>query len=359
MKIAALCDFPFWEKRIGSAVRMSSLCDTLARHLDLTVISSVVADRPARRSAWSLRGADELGIEADMPREDIAARIAEAVIDSEADAVLTPYLNRGWMASAVPRDVLRVVDTHDCQSQRAASLARHGLKSSISISGREEGAALDRYDLALAMSQEDAMAFRQMTRTPLVIAPFRLPLAPLRDRGDGQTLLFVAADSPVNRVTLHFLIREILPLVRAPFRLRVVGSVDVPEIPDGMAVEVLRDVPDLKPIYAETDLALSPIYAGGGVKTKTLEPLCYGRPVMTTDEGARGLRHLIPDDLIANDKETFAYRIGLILSDAARRKSLSQDIIRRVRNEDVESWIPPFKALLGTMCATKSGAIPV
>lgn len=370
MKIAAIVDFPYWEGNVGTAIRYESLCQSLAKICDLTVISSVTLQSAyqdfADKSPYHLvdrrilKVLDEdlkhityPGIRAD--RMATVRSIAEYCRREDFDAVLTPYFNRDWMVSHVPHSTLRIVDTHDCQSQRTRSFAAHGLTPTFPMTPEEEGAQLDKYDIALAMSDEDHIEFAAITRTPIVTAPFRLPVRDLyRVRGNAADLLFIAAKSDVNDMTLAYLMRDVMPLIDRPVRLHIVGNVTVPEFRPANTEVICHDrVDDLSDIYSRVDLALNPTYAGGGVKTKTLEAIAYGIPVITSDEGARGMRHLLPDLLIANDKETFAYVTGLLLDNTRLRARISQEMIANLASEAKEDWLDPFLHLARAARAAK------
>lgn len=363
MKVAALCDFPFWEGRVGTAVRMESLCRSLAKVCDLSVISSVtmperfnaqMAQAPYRLiDRTALKKVNEetpdwqiAGVRAD--RQVTVKGIKRLVETGGYDAVLTPYFNRDWMVHNISRDVLRIVDTHDCQSQRTRSFARHGLVPTFPMTPEEEGAKLDAYDIALALSDEDQIEFATMTTTPVVTAPFRLPAKPLYSiREQASEVMFIAAKSDINDLTLAYLLEQVLPLVGRKLTLHVVGNVTIPEsCPPNVKLVHHENVEDLGWIYRAVDLALNPTYAGGGIKTKTLEAMAYGVPVLTSDEGARGLSHLLPAELVINDKYTFAQRIGVLLDDPARRQALSQDMLARITAEDSDSWLPTFERLM-------------
>lgn len=371
MKLAALCDFAFWEGRVGSAVRFSSLCSSLSKFCDLTVISTVTVASHYKSFAtgkpYELLDRSFLNqVHAQLPPGDIPGvasaqqvsvrSIQHLVTSGGFDAVLTPYFNRKWMIEHLPADIVRIIDTHDCQSQRTRSFARHGLVPTFRMTPEQEGAELDLYDIVLAMSDEDFEEFDAITKTPVVTAPFRLPLHDLSGvrgfyapGGENRELLFIAADSLVNRVTLDYLLKDVLPLVPGNVVLNVVGNVTLPEPfePSANLTLVRHDnVDDLVPIYARCALAVNPTYAGGGVKTKTLEALAFGVPSLNSDEGARGMRHLIPDALIANDKESFAFRIGELLSDPEKREALAREQSDRVRAEDSESWVSIFNGIL-------------
>lgn len=377
MKVAALCDFPFWEERVGSAVRFASLCKSLVKVCDLSVVSTVSLSSSfkdfAASQPYELVDRSVLKyIHARLPPGDlpgvaeknqVSVRAIRAFVESrDFDAVLTPYFNRKWMIEHLPGHIVRIIDTHDSQSQRTRSFARHGLIPTFLMTPEQEGRELDYYDIALAMSHEDFEEFTRISQIPVVTAPFRLPLRDVSAarniyapaHGD-RSVLFVAADSEVNRLTLAFLLNDVLPLVPFPIVLEIVGNVQLPKgpPPGNVMLKLHENVADLVPIYARCALAVNPTYAGGGVKTKTLEALSFGVPVLTTDEGARGLRELVPDVLVVNEKETFAFRICELLTSPELRASLAQQQLAHLRAEDSEAWLPAFADILRALRGRK------
>ena len=370
MKVAVICDFPFWEGRVGTAVRIESLCRSLAGICDLTVICSMpLPDRyrlQMSQAPYTLYDHGTLvemhdrtspqpisGVRAD--RQVTVKGIKQIVDNGGYDAVLTPYFNRDWMIEHIRPDVLRIVDTIDCQSQRTRSFATHGLIPTFPMTPEEEGANLDRYDMALALSDEDQDEFARLTRTPVITAPFRLPATPIYTaREHAGDVLFIAARSDVNDMTLAYMMEEVLPLVRRPLTLHVVGNVTIPDTrPDHIGLMHHQNVDDLSWIYRAVDLALNPTYAGGGIKTKTLEAMAYGVPVLTSDEGARGLRGLLPETLIVNDKETFAHQIVTLLDDRDHRNALSRQITANMQAEDTAGWLSAFDFILQSKIAQR------
>lgn len=371
MKVAALCDFPYWEMRLGTAIRYESLCASLSQVCDLTVVSSLTL--PCRyelfpeNKPYDFKDRSFLKkINESLPQEPIpglafkhhvTVRAIKAYLERENfDAVLTPYFNRKWLVEHLDSKIVRIIDTHDCQSQRTRSFARHGLMPTFNLTSEGEGTLLDWYDIILSMSDEDHAEFSAITKRYIVRAPFRLPLNPIYHHDpNSNDLLFTAANSPVNNLTLNYLIRDVLPLVPLRVVLHVVGNVKVPSSrPANVDVQVHRDIDDITTIYRRVALSLNPTYAGGGVKTKTLEAISFGVPVLNSDEAARGMRHLIPDELIANDKEIFAWRIQQLLENPRLRESLSQRLIENIRAENNQSWLPMFFSALKFCCMVKS-----
>lgn len=374
IKLGVLCDFPFWEQSIGSFVRFASLCDTLATRFDVTAVSTSTV--PDTHLHWlnerSYRIVDGAMLEeidrtvtliappsVPAKQQMVVAAVAHFVTSECFDAVISPYFNRHWMVEHLPSEVVRIVDTIDCQSQRNASFTAHGMTPTFVMTPQQEAAQLARYDMALSISEEDQHTFASLAAIPVVTAPFRLPPHPIYStRETSGELLFIAARSPINDRTLDFLLNEILPLVDRPMRLHVVGNVSLPERqPRRVQLSHHKNLDNLDFIYRAVDIALNPTYAGGGVKTKTLEAIRYGVPILTTDEGARGLRHLLPDDLVVNDKEGMARRLRELLDSPLRRQALSQEMLRRAHAENASGWIHTFEHLLLALILRKSGRV--
>lgn len=137
------------------------------------------------------------------------------------------------------------------------------------------------------------------------------PLGLSFDHREG--ILFVGSYSHhPNRDAAHWLVEEILPLVRErvpSVPLYLVGSYPTDDVMAlaGDGVTVLGWVKDLEEIYQRSRIFAAPLRYGAGMKGKVGESLAHGLPVVTTTVGAEGigLRHR-HDVLIADDAESFA-----------------------------------------------------
>jgi len=75
----------------------------------------------------------------------------------------------------------------------------------------------------------------------------------------------------------------------------------------------------------KTDLFIAPIYFGTGIKTKILDAMSLGMPVITTPLGVQGLsvKHL-RDIIIVNDDKEFVYFVDKLLKDEELRSSIGK-----------------------------------
>jgi glycosyltransferase involved in cell wall biosynthesis len=85
-------------------------------------------------------------------------------------------------------------------------------------------------------------------------------------------------------------------------------------------------IADIKPLLAQSRIALAPLWSGGGTRLKILEALALGTPVISTPFGAEGLQttHL-QDILLANSAAEFAKWIERLTSDDELWQRLSEN----------------------------------
>lgn len=95
-----------------------------------------------------------------------------------------------------------------------------------------------------------------------------------------------------NQDSLSFIADKVLPLMRLPYTLYVVGTAPdgyEAQFADNPHIVFLGRVDDLREAMGKCNVFLSPIAYGSGIKTKILEALAMGLPVVTNTIGAEGL----------------------------------------------------------------------
>ncbi|MEM9485758.1 MAG: glycosyltransferase family 4 protein [Cyanobacteria bacterium P01_F01_bin.116] len=160
----------------------------------------------------------------------------------------------------------------------------------------------------------------------------------------GQALIFIGAmDSSHNIDAACYLAREIFPLVREQYpkaTLSLVGTRPVPavkaldEIP---GVTVTGRVPSITECLQQSTVSVVPLRAGIGIKTKTLESMAVGVPVVASDRGLEGMAVDIDGvplrALRANRPEDYAKAIGRLFEDAELRQQLSVNARQMIEAE--------------------------
>ncbi|MDC0936369.1 glycosyltransferase family 4 protein, partial [Pirellulales bacterium] len=119
--------------------------------------------------------------------------------------------------------------------------------------------------------------------------------------------------------------------------LEIVGRRPVAEVlrlaESDSTINVIPDVPDVRPHIAEADLFVVPLRIGGGTRIKIYEAAAMGRPVVATSVGAEGLsleneRQI----LIADTSSELAGAIERLLTSPDEKQCIAEAGAHFVRN---------------------------
>jgi glycosyltransferase involved in cell wall biosynthesis len=130
-----------------------------------------------------------------------------------------------------------------------------------------------------------------------------------------------------NRDGLMWFLGEVWPIVRRKLpriKLNLAGSNQDSDFAKGFeGVERLGFVADLKPLFASHRIFISPARYGVSTRTKNLNALALGLPLVTTAAGAEGLYLRDGQEaLLADTPVEFAEAIGRLYTDANLWQSL-------------------------------------
>jgi len=152
-------------------------------------------------------------------------------------------------------------------------------------------------DAALLMRRSSAWQVKVLpNRLSIRTAPHPLPLPPAQQR---RSLLFVGTlDYYPNEEAVRWVVKHLLPRLRSGGRERwtfhVAGFGGSPallrQLREADGVIFHGSVEQVRPLYAAAAIAVAPLRAGGGTKLKVLEAMGFGRPVIASKEGVRGLK---------------------------------------------------------------------
>ncbi len=126
-----------------------------------------------------------------------------------------------------------------------------------------------------------------------------------------------------------FLVEQVWPQVMARYpdaQLTLVGTAPEEErirlTREG--VEVLGEVPDVRPHICGSAVVAVSVRIGGGTRLKVLEAMALGRPIVSTSLGCEGIAVRDGEQLlIGDDAETFAARILELFEDPDRGTQLA------------------------------------
>lgn len=235
------------------------------------------------------------------PRERFAVRRV-AKLESW-DAVVCNY---AWLADAFggfPSSVRRVLLTHDVWHRHL--WGDGGNPWLARLDARAEQAWLDRADVVVAITDEDAADFCRIGVTSrILVAPMSSRVsAGVTDPQPGR-LLFVGSAYEPNVRGVDWFLDEVAPLLARAhpdrFTLHLVGTVGGVVRASGRAIPVRVHglVDALEPHYAAASLVIAPVFEGTGLKVKVVEAVAHGKAVIATSEAARGIISRAPGAVV-------------------------------------------------------------
>lgn len=250
------------------------------------------------------------------------------------DTVLIEYVFLSKLATALPKSVRTVIDTHDLFGGRDKLYLENRLSPAwFATTARQEIRALKRASAVIAIQPEEA-EYLKSRGCPEVFSVGHIPtqITPLPDPG-GFRLLFVGSGHSINIQGLERFVEFVLPQIRAAIpncELAIAGPAGHSrKWPD--TVLVLGEIESISAAYAEAAIVINPVTFGTGIAVKTVEALSYGKPVVATVAGARGLGSEFASALsIAQNDNEFAQMVIVLLGSKAARAELSRNAIGAV-----------------------------
>lgn len=274
----------------------------------------------------------------------VAKLIREETGKAAYDIVQIEFTFMGQYARCVRsgKTVLRAHDLAFRPSYRKMKNARPGIRKWALFLEWCRWAAYEpkvarRQDHVFTVTEQDRALLNRLSGTADVSyaalgldVPASVP--PYEERERNAILFVGALGHAPNAESALWLCREIFPLVlarRPDAVLRIVGRNAPPELAAAASanrsIELMGFVENLEPVLCSASLAVAPIRSGGGIKTKVVQAMSYGLPVVTTPIGAEGIEELAASGLvIARTAPEIAEGILALLGDRARAAECSR-----------------------------------
>jgi glycosyltransferase involved in cell wall biosynthesis len=252
------------------------------------------------------------------------------------DTVLIEYVFLSKLVGAFPDSVRTIIDTHDLMGDRHKIYLSSGMQPVwFATQPKEEIRALNRAHAVIAIQEEETAYLRLRVSGEVFCVGHigYLDTEPLPDPG-GTRILFVGSANPINIRGLEWFVQLAFPEIRARVpgcELAIAGAASQERAwPD--AVLALGEVESLTPVYAQAAVVINPVTFGTGLAVKTIEALSYGKPLVATAAGVRGLGAQFAEAfLVAEGASEFARLVVELLQDKAARARLSKNALAAIR----------------------------
>jgi glycosyltransferase involved in cell wall biosynthesis len=386
-RVLLITDVPFWEARLGHHQRIGALIEAGRAEMDLDLFFAGPLPAGGRGAAQAMLG--PRGRVFGAPRAEPAAMpwgltpferarfdgalfaaLATHLARHPVQGAIIAYLRLAWMRLAPGMPQLTALDTHDVMSMRAQNFARFGREHFIQVATQEELRILDAFSLVLAIQAAEARWLERLLPGKVLLAPHALPEMRRAPGGNAVPRIgFLGGDSPMNRDGLLWLLDQVWPAI-APLgaELHVAGGVcdAVPKsragvVPTARGGIVLHgEVADHHGFLAGLDMAVNPVFFGGGLKIKTVEYLSHGLPCVLSAEALFGIMGGAGEAyLLAPDRAGFVAGLARLVEDPALRQRMgaaAQAFARR--NFGPRALDPAMRAIAGLARGVRMPPLP-
>jgi len=150
------------------------------------------------------------------------------------------------------------------------------------------------------------------------------------DSPHNNTLIFCGIlDYPPNYNGISWFVTTIYPMLKKDvpnIRLLIVGKNPVQKIKElakDPSITVTGTVPDIRPFYEMSNIAIVPLREGEGTRLKVVEGMAMKKPVIATTVGAEGV---LPTSgvILADTPEEFARETIALLHDDKKAVQLGE-----------------------------------
>ena len=163
-------------------------------------------------------------------------------------------------------------------------------------------------DINLVFNQRDADLFHSIYgKYPEGIVPLPAPIPQLdeeymdgiSEKSQKKVLLFVGKKYYPNIVGIEWFYKNVLPRLDDNFEFQIVGR-GLEYLRDELTdphVNVIGEVDSLDAYYKNADIVIAPLFDGGGMKSKTVEAVSFGKTFVGTAESLFGFWEEMGDSI--------------------------------------------------------------
>lgn len=218
----------------------------------------------------------------------------------------------------------------------------------------------------LVVSEEDKLrCLKERPERKVLVVPNGVDCAavtPGRLPADGPPVILFTGDMGFapNVDAAMFLAARLFPEIRRLYpdaELRLVGRNPEHRVRglSGPGITVTGEVPDMVPHLHAATVYVAPHFTGAGTRTKLLEAMAAGLPIVTTSVGIEGIDAKHGQDvLLADDQPSLVEAVLRLLGDTAERTRLG--VAARRLMEDRYDWarcLAPLETLYAGLLPRK------
>ncbi|MDA9190883.1 glycosyltransferase, partial [Alphaproteobacteria bacterium] len=221
------------------------------------------------------------------------------------DACIVNYAFFSKLFECLPPNVIKILDTHDRLSNRKELLEKQGLESDFFFTSREEETkGLNRSDIVLSISKDEADYFRKNTTSTVLWLGHKhskIQARPTKKSRIKKPIKekikfgFIGSRNQVNtKSILDFVAFASKKWGKTAPNLEIIVAGKCSEalenFQDAPWLTLIGHVNNIELFYESLDCIIIPLFFGTGQKIKTVEALCYEVPILSSKHAFGGIR---------------------------------------------------------------------
>ena len=245
------------------------------------------------------------------------------------DIVIAEYIFLSKAFLQFSPQTRKIIDTHDIFTNRfQLYLNNNQVPQWFSTYRAEEEKALKRADVVIAIQKHEKDYFETMGATKVIQVGHLLPVRRSEKTHFEKKLLFAASGNPINREGINFFLEQVLQKLLETYpdiKLLIAGSICA-ELASSQQVVLWGEFDDPQSVYDAADIVVNPVRFGTGINIKTIEALCYGKPLVATTPATNGLEDgRNKAFLVADTASEFIAALSGLIENAEQRDLLQRN----------------------------------
>lgn len=239
-------------------------------------------------------------------------KMNKIIKNEECNAVICEYI---WLSGLFKSNekYVKIIETHDIQYLLCEQCKKMSKELSIGVKQKHEIAIYKKFDVVCCVSHPDMDYFKQYLNNLCYLPPiYETQTKDAACKKDKLNIGFIGGLAQFNVDAIMWFLDNVLPRLE-DVTVNVYGKVcDMLAVKPTDNLLLHGPVDDLADVYINNHIMINPTFIAGGIKTKNVEALSYGKIVLTTTQGARGLNEFVDKGhiLVCDDPESYIKHIN-------------------------------------------------
>ncbi len=225
--------------------------------------------------------------------DNIDIKINEIIRELDIEVVLTNYIFHSKFLEFLPKEIYKVIDTHDKFTDRYKLFPYEINYNWHSYSKEDEAKALNRADMVIAITDEENRYFSSICDKKIVTLGHLEHKRYLNKKYINiKKIGFIGGVNDINKVAINEFLNlfyKISPL-REHIEIIIAGQICKYIDMEHKNIKLLGIVDNLEDFYGAVDIVINPLMLGTGQKIKSVEALSFGVPIISTKVGFEGIK---------------------------------------------------------------------